>query len=77
MFPCFLNAKRCMANKHEALQTGMRVDHPTIRTLGVLLTCICFLGLTGNLAGVSKQQGCRVTIPIVNNWVRRTATRPS
>lgn len=54
----------------------MRVDHPTIRTLGVLLTCICFLGLTGNLAGVSKQQGCRVTIPIVNNWVRSTATTP-
>jgi hypothetical protein len=70
------NAKQCLADEYAALPPGMRVDHPTIRTLGVLLTCICFLGLTGNLAGVSKQEGCRVTVPIVNNWVRSTATTP-
>lgn len=47
----------------------MRIDHPTIRTLAVLLTCICFLGLTGNLAGLKDTQGCRVTIPVIHNWV--------
>lgn len=47
----------------------MHIDHTTIRTAAVLLTCFAFLALTGSLTGVRDQEGCRVTIPVINTWV--------
>jgi hypothetical protein len=51
----------------------LRANHQTLVTLAVLLSCLAFLSLTGSLTGLPGARGsggCRVTVPIINSWVR-------
>lgn len=48
----------------------LRSGHQTLVTLAVLLGCLAFLGLTGSLTNVQGTGGCRITAPVIHNWVR-------